>query len=144
MTTPPPAQRFEREYQIRFAHCDPAGIIFFPQYLVLFNALVEDWVTDGLGIPYADLLGRRRIGMPIVSLQCDFSAISRMGERVIFELAVERVGNASLTLALDARLGDELRVRSRQVLVTTSLDTHRAIPIPDDMRAALAPYQPTR
>jgi len=144
MTTPPPSLRFEREYQIRFAHCDPAGIIFFPQYLILFNALVEDWVTDGLGIPYAELLGQRRIGMPIVSLQCDFSAISRMGERVIFELAVERVGNSSLALALDARLGDELRVRSRQVLVTTSLDTHRAIPIPDDMRAALAPYHPNR
>jgi acyl-CoA thioesterase FadM len=26
---------FERPVRIRFAHCDPAGIVFFPQYLVL-------------------------------------------------------------------------------------------------------------
>ena len=44
---------FERELRIRFAHCDPAGIVFFPQYLVMVNNLVEDWVTDALGVPYA-------------------------------------------------------------------------------------------
>ncbi|MDF6762844.1 acyl-CoA thioesterase, partial [Escherichia coli] len=36
---------FERAARIRFAHCDPAGIVYFPQYLVLFNVLVEDWFT---------------------------------------------------------------------------------------------------
>ena len=49
---------FERELRIRFAHCDPAGIVFFPQYLVMINNLVEDWVTECLGVPYAELLGR--------------------------------------------------------------------------------------
>ena len=38
---------FEREALIRFSHCDPAGIVFFPQYLVMFNGLVEDWVDPG-------------------------------------------------------------------------------------------------
>ena len=52
--------RFERALRVRFAHCDPAGIVFFPQYLVMFNGLVEDWFTDGLGVPYAELLGPRR------------------------------------------------------------------------------------
>ena len=42
---------FERPLRIRFAHCDPAGIVFFPQYLVMINNLVEDWVTDALGMP---------------------------------------------------------------------------------------------
>ena len=40
--------------RIRFAHCDPAGIVFFPQYLVMLNGHVEDWFTDGLGLSYAD------------------------------------------------------------------------------------------
>ncbi len=89
---PPPLVRFERDYQIRFSHCDPAGIVFFPQYLVLFNQLVEDWFTEGLGISYARLLGPRRIGLPIVRLECDFRAIGRMGETLTFGLDVERVG----------------------------------------------------
>ena len=45
--------RFERRRRIRFGQCDPAGIVFYPQYFVLFNALVEDWVSDALGSPYA-------------------------------------------------------------------------------------------
>lgn len=129
---------FTRDYRIRFSHCDPAGIVFFPQYLVLFNQLVEDWFTDGLGISYADLLGPRRVGLPIVRLECDFRAISRMGDTVAFGLAVERIGGRSLTLALEARGSDALRVSSRQVLVFTSLDTHQAISMPADVRAALS------
>ena len=135
---PSPAARFESVYPIRFSHCDPAGIVFFPQYLVLFNHLVEDWFTEGLGVDYAQMLGARRIGLPIVRLECDFRAISRMGDAVTFGLVTERVGGRSLTLALTARVADELRVTARQVLVFTDLDTHRAIDLPADVRAALA------
>ena len=135
---PSPAARFERVYPIRFSHCDPAGIVFFPQYLVLFNHLVEDWFTEGLGVDYAQMLGARRIGLPIVRLECDVRAISRMGDAVSFGLVTERVGGRSLTLALTARVADELRVAARQVLVFTDLDTHRAIDLPADVRAALA------
>ena len=128
---------FERPLRIRFAHCDPAGIVFFPQYLVMINNLVEDWVTDALGVPYADLLGRRRTGMPTVSLHCEFTAISRMGDDVMLGLTVERLGSKSLTLQIGCRCGDEQRMVIRQVLVFTSLDTHRAIDIPIDLRSAI-------
>ena len=128
---------FEVEEAIRFAHCDPAGIVFFPQYLVLLNMLNERWFDEGLGVPYAHYIGVRRLGLPTVRLECDFRAISRMGEDVTFSITPERVGGKSLTLAIEARHGDELRVRARQVLVFTSLDTHRAIDMPADVRAAL-------
>lgn len=138
---------FERPVRIRFAHCDPAGIVFFPQYLVMINNLVEDWIGDALGLPYAQLLTRRRIGVPTVSLQCEFTAMSRMGDDVMLGLSVERIGNSSITLQLGCRLDDEQRFRMRQVLVCTNLDTHRAIAIPDDMRDAIGTFvdqHPTR
>jgi 4-hydroxybenzoyl-CoA thioesterase len=135
---------FERLLRIRFAHCDPAGIVFFPQYLVMINNLVEDWVSDALGVPYAELLGRRRTGMPTVSLQCEFSAISRMGDDVMLGLTVERLGAKSLTLQIGCRFGDEQRMAVRQVLVFTSLDTHRAIDIPPDLRSAIETFSTSR
>lgn len=128
---------FERTVRVRFAHCDPAGIVFFPQYLVMLNNLVEDWVSEALQLPYAELIGARRTGLPTVSLQCEFTAVSRMGEDVTMGLSLERIGTRSLTLLAGCRRGDELRMRVRQVLVVTSLDTHRAIDIPADLRAAL-------
>lgn len=132
-----PDHCFEREVLVRFAHCDPAGIVFFPQYLVLFNGLVEDWFNDGLGIGYAHFIGERRCGLPIVKLDCEFKAPSRMGERLMLSLSVSRVGNSSITLQLRASAGGELRVLSTQVLVTTSLDSNKAIAIPEDLRRLL-------
>ncbi|MDA8520671.1 acyl-CoA thioesterase [Acidovorax sp. NCPPB 4044] len=131
------APDFVRLRQVRFSHCDPAGIVFFPQYLILFHQLVEDWFNEGLGISYADMLGPRGIGLPIVRLECDFRAVSRMGDLLSLELSLERIGGRSLTLAFAARTEDELRVASRQVLVFTSLQTHRAMDVPADVRAVL-------
>jgi len=129
---------FRRERVIRFSDCDPAGIVFYPQYFVMFNGLLEDWVDDALDIGFRTLVIERRIGLPTVRLEVDFSAVSRMGDAVVLSLAVERLGQRSLTLALrcESRAG-ELRMAARQVLVTTSLDTHRAVDIPADLRAAI-------
>lgn len=131
---------FTRERMIRFSDCDPAGIVFYPQYFVMFNGLVEDWVEEGLGIGFRRLVMERRIGLPTVRLEADFRAVSRMGDRVELALRVERLGSRSI--ALDSRctsLEDgELRMQMRQVLVCTSLETHQAIEVPADMREAIA------
>ena len=108
---PAVVQRFERPLRIRFSHCDPAGIVFFPQYMVMFNGLLEDWFTDGMGIPYGALVAQRRIGTPTVSLQCDFTAISSMGDDVTLGLTVLRIGGASFRLSIGCRQGTQERVR---------------------------------
>jgi 4-hydroxybenzoyl-CoA thioesterase len=133
---------FELPVRIRFAHCDPAGIVFFPQYLVLTNALVEDWFTDRLNIDYAHMIERRRIGLPIVKLECEFSRPSRMGEIVTLSLSVASIGRRSIRLDIVGQCGDEIRFRAHQVLVTTSLETGNSIDIPDDIATALAMFAP--
>ena len=131
---------FSRDWLIRFSDCDPAGIVFYPQYFVMFNGLVEDWFNEGLGLGYQRTVIERRIGLPTVRLEADFKAVSAMGDWVTLSLDVERLGGSSLTLQLRCvGKGDaSLRMLMRQVIVTTSLDTHRAIGIPADMREALA------
>ena len=130
---------FSRERLIRFSDCDPAGIVFYPQYFVMFNGLLEDWVDGPLGIGFAELVARRRIGLPTVRLEADFRAVSRFGDAVELSLQVERLGGKSLTLALRccAAGNGELRMSMRQVIVTTSLETHAAIEVPADLRAAI-------
>ena len=136
-----PAQRlFTRSYAVRFSHCDPAGIVFFPQYFVLLNGFIEDWFNDGLGINYTDVILRRRIGLPTVSLQCDFVAPSRMGESIDFGLRVERLGRSSIALQVGVRGADGARLQLRQVLVSTGMDKGCALALPDDLKAALQPW----
>ncbi|MGJ7507898.1 acyl-CoA thioesterase [Variovorax sp. GT1P44] len=134
----PQAKEFRRERLIRFSDCDPAGIVFYPQYFVMFNGLVEDWVNEDLGIGYHKLIAEQRIGLPTVRLEADFRAVSRMGDRVILGLTVERLGTRSLTLSLHCfDHQGETRMRMQQVLVTTSLESHRAVEIPEALRQAI-------
>lgn len=136
---------FSQAVTVRFSNCDPAGIVFFPQYFVLLNGVVEDWFTLALGIDYAHLIGHQGIGLPTVSLHCDFLAPSRMGEKIEFKLRVGRVGKRSLTVDVECvgGDGDGARLRLRQVLVTTSLIDHRAIDIPADVLAAISRWENT-
>lgn len=134
----PPIASFSTTRRIRFSDCDPAGIVFYPQYFVLFNGVLEDWI-DALGIGFERLVMQRRVGLPTVAVEAEFSAVSRFGDDVVLTLDLVRLGQRSLTLALrcTAAAGGELRMAMRQVLVTTSLETHRPVDIPEDLRRAV-------
>jgi 4-hydroxybenzoyl-CoA thioesterase len=137
---PPVAEAFSARRRVRFADCDPAGIVFFPQYFVLLNGVVEQWFDEGLGVPYAALIGERRTGLPTVRLEADFTAVSRHGDDLVFGIAIERLGRSSLALQHHVACGDALRLRARQVLVCTDLHTHRPQALPDDLRRALSAH----
>ncbi|MCF2134845.1 MULTISPECIES: thioesterase family protein [Burkholderiaceae] len=151
MTTSTPPSRaavqaggivFERSWQVRFAHCDSAGIVFFPQYLVMTNGLVEDWFNEGLRVDYGAFVTTRRLGLPIVKLDCEFVAPSRIGDTLTLSLSVLAVGRSSLRLSISGSVQQQLRFRAEQILVFTSLDTHRPIPLPPDVLAKLQRYLP--
>ena len=133
---------FERPVQIRFSHCDPAGIVFFPQYLVMTNALVEDWFNEGLHIDYAHMISQRRLGLPIVKLDCEFSRPSQMGETITLTLNVAAIGRRSISIEIVGHCNGETRFRAKQVLVTTSLEHGVSIDIPTDIASALATFAP--
>jgi len=136
-----PSAPFVSVKPIRFHHCDPAGIVFYPQYFVLFNELVEDWFNDGLGIDFARYHTEERHGIPMAHIECDFLEPSKVGELLQFCLSVTRIGTSSLALAVEAKAGTEVRVRARLVVVQASLETRRAVPFSPALRAKLARFQ---
>jgi 4-hydroxybenzoyl-CoA thioesterase len=131
---------FESVKQIRFHHCDPAGIVFYPQYFVLMNELVEDWFNEGLGVAFADFHAKSRHGIPMAHLECDFLAPSTVGEMLSFRLVVQKIGASSLTLAVEAVADGQTRVRATLVVVHASLDTRRAVPFPAELREKIARF----
>ncbi|WKL52366.1 thioesterase family protein [Pseudomonas kielensis] len=132
--------KFEKSHKIRFAECDPAGIVFYPQYFVMFNNLLEEWIDNLLPeVGFAGYIGELKYGMPSVRIEADFKSISKMGDEVVLTLDVVRLGSKSITLQLQCMSPDgEVRVSVTQVLVTTSLVTHKAIEVPSVLRKVLA------
>lgn len=128
---------FSSDMLVRFSHCDPAGIIFYPHYFVMFNGLVEDWFNHALNIDYAGFITNRRLGLPMVNIQCDFVAPSKIGEVITLTLKVERIGNSSILLLVQALFEGKVRLSSKLTLCVSSFATGRAVPIPDDLRQRL-------
>ena len=132
---------YEQEHRIRFSECDPAGIVFYPQYFVMFNDLMEAWIDSMTPEGFHNMIASKRVGMPSVHIEAEFKSISRMGDDVVMSLGVERIGNSSLKLLLRC-IGKDgvLRMQVRQTVVTTSLETHLGIPIPDFLRNPMQEY----
>lgn len=130
---------FRVQRRVRFGHCDPAGIAYFPAYIDMLNGVVEDfWIA--LGHPWTDQLGRRHMGTPTAHLSCDFVRPSRQGDVLAFALSIVRVGSASLTLAHTVTRGAEIVWTCQQALVAMDMATDKSQPWPDDIRAALQAF----
>jgi 4-hydroxybenzoyl-CoA thioesterase len=125
---------FVSEKLIRFHHCDPAGIVFYPQYFILFHELLEDWFNRGLGLNYAEFVSRERRGLPTAHIDCDFRIPSKIGDTVQMQLSVRRIGNSSIRLGVEVCAGAEVRVTANQVLVLISLEDGSVLPIPPALR----------
>lgn len=131
---------FSTEQPVRFSHCDPAGIVYFPQVFDLINALKEDWFMRGIKVSYADLIMNRRVGTPTIDIQCEFIKPCRYGEIIELQLWVTRIGRSSFDLRERGVVEGEIRWRSRHVLCFISLDSYRAVPIPERVREGMQQF----
>jgi len=119
---------------VRFSHCDPAGIIFYPRYFDLIHEAKEDWFAEALEWPFAHMLGTLRQGFPIVRLEADFRGPSRIGEALTIALSVPVLGGASLHLHYAVTCGGEPRLDARTVVVHIDLASGKPTHIGDDLR----------
>jgi 4-hydroxybenzoyl-CoA thioesterase len=142
----PMTQAHHMELDISFKHCDPAGIVFYPRYTEMVNDVVEHWFKHGLGCDFAALHGPRGIAIPVVKLQMDFKSPGFVGETLVAELGVDRLGKSSLGLRVALRgRGSErdeaLKLVADLTLVFVDMGAKRPLEIPLDLRAAAAKYR---
>jgi len=131
---------FTHDQQVRFSHCDPAGIVYFPEFFDMSHAALEDWFTHGLGHAHAEMITERRVGTPTVRIHCDFYKPFRIGDTLHFEIRVLKMGRSSLTLHYSGKKDGVEHLAITQTVCFLDLDTGHAIPIPEDFRQGIAEY----
>jgi 4-hydroxybenzoyl-CoA thioesterase len=136
----PASGAFTRSVSVRFSHCDPAGIVYFPHYFDMFNGLIEDWYGEELGYDFAGLVMGSRYGFPFVHIECDFRVPSRMGDVIDLTLMVERIGRSSLGIVIICHKDGVERLRARMITAMMSLESRTAVPLPDELRGRLEAY----
>lgn len=131
---------FVREFPIRFEHCDPAGIMFFPRFVALVNTTVEDWFAQELGHSFKAIHIDDRKGVPTVQFACDFKSPVRLGDTLIMQLRIDSIGLSSCQLRVEAWLGERGAARFEQTIVYTDLFAMKSEPWPDAIRAAMTRF----
>ena len=131
---------FHTRKLIRFSHCDPAGIGFYPRYVELVNEVVEDWCNDGLGVSFHQMHEHLRLGLPVVRLEMEFMVPSRYGDVLDFSLRILRIGASSMTIEVSATAEERLRFRGELVVAMMSLDSLRPVVIDAEWRPRFERY----
>jgi 4-hydroxybenzoyl-CoA thioesterase len=150
--TPQKPRSYQTQVRVRFADCDPAGIVFYPRYFEMFNGLVEDWFRSELHTSFTEIVTNRGWGLPTVHLEVDFVAPSRFDETLFATLTVNSLGTSSMGLDIVLRGSDRSsdrssdkdkddRVRGKVVLVLIDRAVHRAMPWPNDLRARILGFR---
>ena len=87
-----------RTLRIEWGQCDPAGIVFYPQYLIIFDA-ATGYLFERTGLSPAAMRSKYAIvGMPAVEVGARFVQPCRFDDTVVAESEVGEWGRSSFTV----------------------------------------------
>lgn len=136
---------FTIERQIRFHHCDPAGIVFYPQFFYLLHEAKEDFLAH-IGFPQYEMI-KSGFGTPIVDIRTSFLGMCRYGDDITISLIISKIGNSSLGMDYEIHAAGQAsgaagaqKLKASSVLVYSELAGGKPVRIPDGLRVALLPY----
>lgn len=128
---------FATTRKVRFEHCDPAGIVFYPRYFEMLNACIEDWFEARLGRSFGQIHVEGGHAVPTARCEVRFTAPSRIGDPLALSLRPLRVGRSSLDLEIDISSAGEARLHAEFTLVHVAQATGRPASWPDALRGPI-------
>src|SRR5262249_20898313 len=133
--------KFTIEERVRWGDVDAARIIFYGAYIRFFE-YAETELFREVGLQYGVMFDELKIWLPRVHLECDFKRAARLDDLLEVSVFVGRFGTKSMKLNFEVRRKneDELIATAHFVLAAVNQDTFETVPIPNELRERLAPY----
>ena len=130
-----------RTLRIEWGQCDPAGIVFYPQYLMMFDSSTG-WLFERTGLtPSAMRRKFQIVGMPIVEVGARFVKPCRFDDEIAIESEVSEWGRSSFTVRHRILKDDELALDGFEKRVWAARDPNGAIKaqkVPEQIIASLS------
>jgi len=127
---------------IQFGDCDPAGIVFFPNYnRWMDEASLAFFMACGIP-PWRELVKTRGIiGTPLLEIHTKFMRTATYGERIAIHTSVESWAAKTFRQRHVVRRGDTVLCEGTEVRTFCIRDPEdpqriRSIPVPPDILAA--------
>jgi 4-hydroxybenzoyl-CoA thioesterase len=126
---------------VHFGDCDPAGIVFFPNFSKWMDqSSLAFFMACGVP-PWRELAQTRGIiGTPLLEIHTRFLKPATYGERLSIHTCIEQWQAKTFTHRHQVKRGDELLCEGTEVRAFVIRDPAqgqriKAIPVPEDIRA---------
>lgn len=132
-----------REVEVQWGHCDPAGIVFYPNFYAWFDEASHK-LMDAAGINHR-ALGERFgiVGCGLIDTGATFRSPARDGDVLRFESSISEMTSRTFRVEHRVFCGQTLVCEGYEVRGCFAADESKAggivaIPVPDEMRRALS------
>jgi len=131
------------QFTVEFGDCDPAGIVFYPNFLRWMDAASLRFFAAA-GVPPWHRRPERGhdgiIGTPIVDVAVRFSAPATYGDRIAVDTTIAEWRRTSFVMKHRIRRDDTLLVQGREIRVFARMHPDdprgiQAVAVPADIRA---------
>lgn len=130
------AERFIHPLRVRFAECDPQGVVFNAHYLAYLDVGMTELWRAAFG-SYQAMLDRG-IDMVVVEARLSFHTPARFDDELRLEIAVSRLGSTSISTDHRVVRGDDLIAQADLHHVFVDRQTLGKTEIPDWLRTPLS------
>jgi len=132
-----------RDVFIEWGDCDPAGIVYYPRYFVMFdNATVALFAAAGLK-KHEMVRTYGIVGYPMVDTGAKFFIPSKWGETITIESRVAAWKRSRFDIQHQVFKGEDLAIEARETRVWVGRhpddpDRIKSQPIPEEVKARFA------
>ena len=127
--------------EIQFGDCDPAGIVYYPNYFRFFDNATASLVSAALGMNKRAWLDAYGIaGIPMVDTGARFMRPARFGDVVEIRSEITELGRSSFSVRHVLSNGGEIAIEAHEKRVWVVKDAAgniKSAPLPADVRRVL-------
>jgi 4-hydroxybenzoyl-CoA thioesterase len=131
------------EFVVEFGDCDPAQIVFYPNFFRFMDAASRQFFAAAGVAPWhrrSERVNDGIIGTPIVDVQARFLAPATYGDRIAIETSIAEWRAKGFVMQHRVRRSDTVLVEAREVRVfarrhPSDAARIQAVAVPPDVRA---------
>ncbi len=129
---------FVHHLRVRYAECDPQGILFNAHYLAYFDISLTELWRAAFG-SYAAMVARG-VDLVVAEARVRYRQPARFDELLVVGVAVTRLGTSAIATEHTINLGGERIAEGEMRHVVVNAATLAKAQIPDWLRVGLSPW----
>jgi acyl-CoA thioester hydrolase len=132
-------RRFTHPMRVRFAECDPQGIVFNSRYLEYFDVAMTEFWRDVVG-PYEQATDDAGVDLVVAEAGVRYRDSLHFDDEFELRAIVAHLGTTSMTTAIEVVRDRDIVAEGELRHVFVDTGDARPTPIPEPIRTAFEPY----